>query len=303
MEESLRGLILREFPHEEIDIRTYSPGTLAFLGDAVYSLVIRTILVSKGNRQAEKLHNETTFYVRAEQQAAIGIAVYDLLTEEEKKVYRRGRNSNPYHHAKSSSMEEYLQATALETLCGYLYLQDRTERLMELLREAHSGQKRKSKYGFEEDYMVHPLTLACHALALKLRDDEVIAACLAHDMVEDSAGRVTLDRLPEGRVRDAVRRVSKNMYDPNEKDWEDKYYEEIRKDPLACLVKCLDRVNNLAGMADAFSREKMIRYIRETEKYYPDLLKVVRVTDRWNDAWWLLRYQMMTMVEIFKRLL
>ena len=70
MEESLRGLILREFPHEEIDIRTYSPGTLAFLGDAVYSLVIRTILVSKGNRQAEKLHNETTFYVRAEQQAA-----------------------------------------------------------------------------------------------------------------------------------------------------------------------------------------------------------------------------------------
>ena len=68
-------------------------------------------------------------------------------------------------------------------------------------------------------------------------------------------------------------------------------------------MKCLDRVNNLAGMADAFSREKMIRYIRETEKYYPDLLKVVRVTDRWNDAWWLLRYQMMTMVETFKRLL
>ena len=175
--------------------------------------------------------------------------------------------------------------------------------VMELLREAHGGQKRKSKYGFETDYMVHPLTLACHALALKLRDDEVIAACLAHDMVEDSAGRVTLDRLPEGRVRDAVRRVSKNMYDPNEKDWEDKYYEEIRKDPLACLVKCLDRVNNLAGMADAFSREKMIRYIRETEKYYPALLDVVRVTDRWNAAWWLLRYQMMTMVETFKRLL
>ena len=120
MEESLRGLILKEFPHEEVDIRTYSPGTLAFLGDAVYSLVIRTILVSKGNRQVEKLHNETTFYVRAEQQAALGTAIYDLMTEEEKKVYRRGRNSNPYHHAKSSSMDEYLQATALEALCGYL---------------------------------------------------------------------------------------------------------------------------------------------------------------------------------------
>ncbi len=178
-----------------------------------------------------------------------------------------------------------------------------TLRVLDLLRPAHGAQPRKSKYGFKASYTVHPLTMACHALAMGLVDDDVIASCLAHDMVEDSAGRVTLDRLPEGRVRDAVRRVSKNMYDPNEKDWEDKYYEEIRKDPLACLVKCLDRVNNLAGMADAFSREKMIRYIRETEKYYPDLLKVVRVTDRWNDAWWLLRYQMMTMVETFKRLL
>ena len=80
---------------------------------------------------------------------------------------------------------------------------------------------RKSKYGFETAYMVHPLTLACHALALKLRDDEVIAACIAHDMVEDSQGRVTLDMLPEGRVRDAVRRVSKNMWDPNQEGWED----------------------------------------------------------------------------------
>ena len=147
MEESLRTLILKEFPHEEIDIRTYSPGTLAFLGDAVYSLVIRTILVSKGNRQAEKLHNETTYYVRAEQQAAIGMAVYDLMTEDEKKVYRRVRNSNPYHHAKSSSMEEYLQATALEALCGYLYLQDRTDRLLELLREGIRRADRKGRLG------------------------------------------------------------------------------------------------------------------------------------------------------------
>ncbi len=216
----------------------------------------------------------------------------DALFVDEEKNWELGRiNYDPGH------MYTFVKGRA------QMYRMPLTLGVMELLREAHGGQKRKSKYGFEEDYMVHPLTLACHALALKLRDDEVIAACLAHDMVEDSAGRVTLDMLPAGRVRDAVRRVSKNMYDPNEKDWEDKYYEEIRKDPLACLVKCLDRVNNLAGMADAFSREKMIRYIRETEKYYPDLLKVVRVTDRWNDAWWLLRYQMMTMVETFKRLL
>ena len=147
MEESLRSLILKEFPHDEVDIRTYSPSTLAFLGDAVYSLVIRTILVSKGNRQVEKLHNETTYYVRAQQQAEIGMAVYDLMTEEEKKIYRRGRNSNPYHHAKSASMEEYLQATALEALCGYLYLQDREERLIELLREGIARTDKKGKLG------------------------------------------------------------------------------------------------------------------------------------------------------------
>ena len=222
---------------------------------------------------------------------ALDLSLDALFVDEEKDWELKPVNYDPGH------MYTFVKGRA------QMYRMPLTLGVMELLREAHSGQKRKSKYGFEEDYMVHPLTLACHALALKLRDDEVIAACLAHDMVEDSAGRVTLAMLPEGRVRDAVRRVSKNMWDPNEKDWEDKYYEEIRKDPLACLVKCLDRVNNLAGMADAFSREKMIRYIRETEKYYPDLLKVVRVTDRWNDAWWLLRYQMMTMVETFKRLL
>ena len=222
---------------------------------------------------------------------ALDLSLDALFVDEEKDWELKPVNYDPGH------MYTFVKGRA------QMYRMPLTLGVMELLREAHSGQKRKSKYGFEEDYMVHPLTLACHALALKLRDDEVIAACLAHDMVEDSAGRVTLDRLPAGRVRDAVRRVSKNMYDPNEKDWEDKYYEEIRKDPLACLVKCLDRVNNLAGMADAFSREKMIRYIRETEKYYPALLEVVRVTDRWNDAWWLLRYQMMTMVETFKRLL
>ena len=105
------------------------------------------------------------------------------------------------------------------------------------------------------------------------------------------------------RVREAVRLVSKNQYDPNEADWEDRYYENIRQNPLACLVKCLDRVNNLAGMADAFTRKRMAEYAAETDKYYPALLDIIKKTPEWNDAWWLLRYQMMTMLEAFKRLL
>lgn len=135
MEEGLRELVLARFGAEPPDIRTYSPLTLAFLGDAVYSLVIRTVIVARGNRQAEKLHNETTAYVRAGYQAKLGKALYEYLTPEEQKVYRRGRNANPLHHAKGATYDEYLQATALETLCGYLYLKGQTERLVELLAD------------------------------------------------------------------------------------------------------------------------------------------------------------------------
>jgi GTP pyrophosphokinase len=150
--------------------------------------------------------------------------------------------------------------------------------------------------------MVHPLTMACHALAMGLRDDDVLAACLAHDMVEDSDMRIS--GIPTGeRVREAVRLVSKNEIYPKGADWEDRYYEQIGKNPLACLVKCLDRVNNVAGMADAFSRDWMIRYTVETDRYYPALLDAVKKVPEWNDAWWLLRYQLMTMVEAFKRVL
>ena len=135
MEEGLRREILERFRIGEADIRTYSPLALAFLGDAVYSLIVRTIVVSAGNRQAEKLHNETTYYVRAGYQAQMGRALYDSMTVEEQKVYRRGRNANPVHKAKSASADEYLQATALETLCGYLSLTDQMPRLLDLLQE------------------------------------------------------------------------------------------------------------------------------------------------------------------------
>ena len=174
--------------------------------------------------------------------------------------------------------------------------------VMDLLRSAHGSQMRKSLHGFETTYMVHPLTLACHALAMGLRDDDVLAACLAHDMVEDSD--LKLSDLPVNEsVREAVRLVTKPPHFRKEPEQEKEYYGKIRENPLACLVKCLDRVNNLAGMADAYSRDWMIRYAAETDRYYPDLLDVIKKVPEWNDAWWLLRYQMMTMLEAFKRLL
>ena len=174
--------------------------------------------------------------------------------------------------------------------------------VLDLLRSAHGSQERRSKNGFATTYMVHPLTLACHALAMGIRDDDVLAAALAHDMVEDA--HMKPEELPVGeRVQNAVRLVSKNMYDQRKEDWEDRYYESIRENPLACMIKCLDRINNLAGMSDAFSRAKMVRYTEETDRYYPALLDVIKKIPEWNDAWWLMRYQMMTMLEAFKRLL
>lgn len=174
--------------------------------------------------------------------------------------------------------------------------------VMELLRPAHGSQERASKYGFSTTYMVHPLTMACHALAMGLKEDDIVAACLAHDIVEDSDLR--LSDLPVGeRVREVVRLVSYNTYDESRPDLDDVYFANIRQNPLACLVKCLDRCNNLAGMADCFSRGRMARYTAFTDKYYPAILEVIKKVPEWNDAWWLLRYQMMTMTETFKRLL
>ena len=175
--------------------------------------------------------------------------------------------------------------------------------VLDLLKKAHEGQKRRSRYGFETEYIAHPLTMACQALAMGIREDEVIAVCLAHDMVEDSRGRVKLADLPEGHIRNAVRLLSKNECPHTGDDWMAMYYKDIRKNPLASLVKVLDRVNNVAGMADAFSRDWMIRYAGETARYYPALLEEIKKVPEWNDAWWLLRYQLTTQLETYKRLL
>ena len=111
------------------DWKLYSPLTLAYLGDAVYEMVIRTICVKRANMQTQKLHRKVTGYVSAKAQAKMMDALIGELTEEEESIYRRGRNSKPYTKAKNASMEEYLKATGFEALVGYLYLQKEYERM------------------------------------------------------------------------------------------------------------------------------------------------------------------------------
>lgn len=114
-----------------------SPLTLAFLGDAVYSIVIRTIVVNKGNTASHKLHGKSTEYVSAPAQAKLAelLLERELLSEEEQEILRRGVNAKPKSQAKHASTKEYHLATGLETLCGYLYLAGRTDRLLELMSQ------------------------------------------------------------------------------------------------------------------------------------------------------------------------
>ena len=115
------------------DWKLYSPLTLAYLGDAVYEMVIRTICVKRTNMQTQKLHRKVTGYVSAKAQAKMMDALIGELTEEEESIYRRGRNSKPYTKAKNASMEEYLKATGFEALVWYLYLQKEYERMNALI--------------------------------------------------------------------------------------------------------------------------------------------------------------------------
>lgn len=138
MEESVTILeaIKRDFHCREIDIRTYSPLTLAYIGDAVYDLVIRTVVVERSNTSANKLHHKTVTYVNARIQARMIEALMEELTGEERIVYKRGRNAKSYTTAKNATVIEYRKATGFEALCGYLYLTGRQERMLALIRKA-----------------------------------------------------------------------------------------------------------------------------------------------------------------------
>lgn len=141
MEEGLNGLsmlsqIHREFGGGEVDLRTYSPLTLAYIGDAVFEIIIRTLIVEKGQRAANTLHKHTTKIVCAQTQSKMIDAVYESLTEEEQDIYRRGKNTKIHSSAKNASLSDYRKATGFEALCGYLFLKDDTVRITSIIRQA-----------------------------------------------------------------------------------------------------------------------------------------------------------------------
>ena len=132
---SLLGQIKKEFQCKEVDVRAYSPLTLAYIGDAVYEMVIRTVMVERANKAANELHKKTVKFVQAGTQAAMIMALQDVLTEDEMAVFKRGRNAKSNTSAKNASITDYRKATGFEALIGFLYLMDDMDRVLFLVKE------------------------------------------------------------------------------------------------------------------------------------------------------------------------
>lgn len=115
------------------EVKLMPPLTWAYIGDCVYELYVRTKLVDKTNLKPHYLHMEAIKKVKAKAQAETLNKIYDLLTEEEKDVVRRGRNAENHHLPKNANVQEYMYSTAFESLIGYLYLTKQEKRLKEIL--------------------------------------------------------------------------------------------------------------------------------------------------------------------------
>ena len=142
MEKGIDSYLKEQFEIPDVDIRTYSPLTLAYIGDGIYDLVIRSLVVAKGNTRASELHKRTSQIVKAHTQAEMMEVLLPIL-KEEAAVYKRGRNAKSFTMAKNATMSDYRKATGFEALMGYLYLKDEFERLVELVKTGAEEMKLK----------------------------------------------------------------------------------------------------------------------------------------------------------------
>lgn len=167
------------------------------------------------------------------------------------------------------------------------------------MQEYHKGQKRKGRE--QIPYIIHPLIMACHAFALEIGDDNLVAACLLHDVIEDcDVTAEELDIAPE--ILEAVELVSFSEIEGLSRQESKKiYYEKIGKNKIASMVKILDRCNNVSGMVTGFTKERIADYIDETETYIMPILDIVKHTyPEYYDAAFLLKYHMVSVMESLK---
>jgi len=125
--------VLGKFNISSSDVNEYSPLVLAYIGDTVYEIFIRTLIISKGNAPVHKLHKQSVQYVKAKAQSDVIHRIMDSLSEDEKDIVRRGRNAKSGTIPKNADVTEYKYATGFESLLGYLYLKKEYERLVHIL--------------------------------------------------------------------------------------------------------------------------------------------------------------------------
>lgn len=140
----------RVFQMEERDVKEYSPLTLAYIGDSVYDLVVKSLVVNQGNRPVNTLHKMTSSFVQASAQSKMMRTLQGILTEEEHSIYKRGRNAKSVSPAKNQSVTDYRRATGFEALIGYLYLQKEWERMLFLIKTGLESLNQTSGEDVEE---------------------------------------------------------------------------------------------------------------------------------------------------------
>lgn len=135
----MENAIKKTFQTPDINADQYSPLTLAYMGDCAYEIVIRTLLVHKGNTHVDRLNKRASNLAKAATQSQIIGVIQESLTEEELTIYKRGRNAKSYTSAKNASINDYRRATGFEALIGWLYLKGEFERMTELIRLGFEG--------------------------------------------------------------------------------------------------------------------------------------------------------------------
>ena len=195
---------------------------------------------------------------------------------------------------------EARMSTYVGAYCNAKHLYQ-TARALAFAKEKHSGQYRKPGHTKERiPYIYHPLLLTCHALALGLDEDDLLSACLLHDVCEDCG--VKPEELPVGNeAMEAVRLLTKPDDFQKTEKYERAYYDRISENRIATMVKLLDRCNNISSMATSFTDEHMAEYIKETQTYIHPLMEKARASyPEYSNQLFLIRYHMNSVLDALR---
>ena len=225
------------------------------------------------------------------------VALADLYSVSTDALLRKTAAADMLSVPKPQIFDEKRMSTYISTYAGVKGM-TQTVKALPFARSCHEDQLRKDG---KVPYIYHPLTAACHALAMGLEDDSLVAACLLHDVCEDCG--VAIDDLPvDEKTKEIVALVTKDssFYSGNH----DEYYKKLYQNPRALMVKLLDRAQNVSGMVFGFKKEKLAAYINETETvFYPMMQAAKTDYPQYKNALFLIKYQMMSVVETIKQLM